>query len=497
MTASSGRFARGVAWSLAATVAGQGANVVVGFGLARLLGPRLFGEWGMLQSTVVAWGALAGLGLGLTATRYVALHRDHAPARATAVAQLTGRLGSVAGLAVSVLLALLSGPLSARLSAPHLAGLVAASSVLLWSNAVAGVQNGVLAGLERFPLLGRLNALRGALVILLSLAGGARGGLPGAVAGAIAAALTGVLAGARAQRRAMDEAGLPRAGLREPGDLGVLARFTLPALLSSLLTGPALWVAHALLVRTPGGYEQLALVNATGHVRSALMLLPSVFQSVALPMLARRPRGEAGDGAGEAGLLGLTQSLSLLVIFPAGVAAMGLSGPLMALYGPSFAAGDEVAVLVAASVLVQAVTSATGPLVQSDGRMWVGFLLNLTFALGLDLAVGLFAQPLGARAFALGLSAGYGLMALWGLPYLRTSLPRGLVRRAAASALWAAAMTSLLRPLDPLVRVWWTPLAVVATTVFIVFAAMEPDVRRALVGVWRARRTPRMMPADG
>jgi O-antigen/teichoic acid export membrane protein len=494
VTASSARFARGVAWSLAATIAGQGANVVVGFGLARLLGPRLFGEWGMLQSTVVAWGALAGLGLGLTATRYVALHRDEAPARATAVAQLTGRLGSIAGLAVSVLLALLSSPLAQRLSAPHLSGLVAASSVLLWSNAVAGVQNGVLAGLERFPLLGRLNALRGGLIILLTLVGGFLGGLAGAVAGSVAAALAGVFAGAKVRQRAMDEAGLPRAGARAPEDLGVLVRFTLPALLSSLLTGPALWVAHALLVRTPGGYEQLALVNATGHVRSALMLLPSVFQSVALPMLARRP-GAVGDGAG-ADLLALTQSLSLLVIFPAGVAAMGLSGPLMALYGPAFAAGDEVAVLVSASVLVQAVTSVTGPLVQSAGRMWVGFLLNLTFALGLDLAVGLLAPSLGARAFALGLSAGYGLMAAWGLPFLRASLPRGLVTRATVSVLWAAGATMLLRSVDPWERVWWTPLAVVATTAFVLAAAMEPDVRRALVAVWRGRRAVRLMPFD-
>jgi O-antigen/teichoic acid export membrane protein len=176
---------------------------------------------------------------------------------------------------------------------------------------------------------------------------------------------------------------------------------------------------------------------------------------------------------------------------------MGLSGPLMALYGPAFAAGDEVAVLVTASVLVQAVTSVTGPLVQSAGRMWVGFLLNFTFALGLDLAVGLFAPALGARAFALGLSAGYGLMALWGLPYLRPSLPRGLVPRAAAAALWAGGMTFLLRPLDPLTRVWWTPPAVLATTVFVVVAAMEPDARRALVGAWRARRAARVVPTGG
>src|SRR5690242_3808036 len=77
-----GRFARGIVWSLLGAVMAQGSSLVASVITARLLGPGTFGQYGMIQSTVVMLGIFAGLGLGLTSTKYVAEFRTQDPARA-------------------------------------------------------------------------------------------------------------------------------------------------------------------------------------------------------------------------------------------------------------------------------------------------------------------------------------------------------------------------------------------------------------------------------
>src|ERR1035441_7680402 len=76
-----GRFARGAVWSLIGAALAQGANLAASVITARLLGRVQFGMYGMVQSTVGMLGVFAGLGLGLTATKYVAEFRSRDPER--------------------------------------------------------------------------------------------------------------------------------------------------------------------------------------------------------------------------------------------------------------------------------------------------------------------------------------------------------------------------------------------------------------------------------
>ena len=77
-----GRFARGAVWSLIGAVISQGSSLAASVITARLLGRERFGEYGMIQSTVGMFGVFAGMGLGLTATKYVAELRVTNPRRA-------------------------------------------------------------------------------------------------------------------------------------------------------------------------------------------------------------------------------------------------------------------------------------------------------------------------------------------------------------------------------------------------------------------------------
>ncbi len=70
------RLARGVFWSLVGAVISRGLGVVSAIIVARLVGITAFGEFTIIQSTVGLFGTFAGLGLGITATKYVAELRE-------------------------------------------------------------------------------------------------------------------------------------------------------------------------------------------------------------------------------------------------------------------------------------------------------------------------------------------------------------------------------------------------------------------------------------
>src|SRR3954465_9073982 len=75
------RFGHGVAWNLFDTVLTQGSVFVTTMLLARILGKEVFGELGMIQSTMQTLATVAQLAAGFTATKYVAEYRDTNKAR--------------------------------------------------------------------------------------------------------------------------------------------------------------------------------------------------------------------------------------------------------------------------------------------------------------------------------------------------------------------------------------------------------------------------------
>src|ERR1039458_7078219 len=128
-----GRFARGAVWSVIGAVFAQGANLAASVISARLLGREQFGEYGIIQSTVGMLGIFAGLGLGVTATKYVAQFRTLDPARAGRIIAL-GWVAAIfsGGLLALGLLAYAPMLAAKTLNAPELAGELRIASALLF-----------------------------------------------------------------------------------------------------------------------------------------------------------------------------------------------------------------------------------------------------------------------------------------------------------------------------------------------------------------------------
>ena len=398
------RFTLGIVWSLAGAVVSRGFLLAASVVCARFLGKEGFGALGMIQSTAGMFGIFAGLGLGLTATKYVAEFRRQDPARAGRILALSASAAFVFGCMITVLLILLAPFLATKvLATARLAAPLAVGSGLVFFGAMNGAQTGALAGFEAFKTIARVNILSGVASFPLIVLGVWRGGLNGAVWGSVAALGINWALNNRALHRECASANISYEFATCHRELSILHRFSLPAFLASIVVGPAIWVCNALLVHQPEGYAELGIYTAADKWRLLILFVPTSVFAMVLPVLSNL-YGE-GDGAGFRKVfranLQLNTSLGLL----AALLIAALAAPIMAIYGGSFRAGRFVLIVLAFSALPEALNSILGQPLIAAHRMWWRFAFDLLLVAVL---VGL-AWRLIPKWGALGLAASYGL----------------------------------------------------------------------------------------
>jgi O-antigen/teichoic acid export membrane protein len=433
------RFARGAFWSLLGMGIAQGLALVAAIITARLLGKVAFGEFGMVTGTVGAFGILAGLGLGLTATKYVAEHRSTDPVRAGRILGLSTQVAAVSGGTVALVLFLLAPWLAARtLNAPQLADELRLGCLLLFLNALDGMQTGALAGLEAFKATAQVSLLRGLLTFPVLIAGVWLFGLFGAVASTVLLGALGWMMNQMALRRECARAGIVINYRGTRSDLPILWRFSLPAFLSAAMVAPVIWLANTVVAHQPGGYGELGLFNAASQWRTALMFLPSVLLRVALPLMASSVDTDRSDEFGKTLLL--TQSLTVAIVLPIGALLMFLADWIMRFYGREFAHGAPVLIGVISSIMISSIGGAAGAAIEARGRMWRGLILNVSWGAVLITIVWFTAPSWGAQSLAFGSAIAYLVLSLWGFLYVASDLPVGMLSR----LFWTLGFTLLL-----------------------------------------------------
>lgn len=353
----------------------QGSNLAASVITARLLGREQFGQYGMVQSTVGMLGIFAGLGLGLTATKYVAEFRTRDPKRAGRIIALGGAVAIFSGGLLALSLLAYAPFLAAKtLNAPALAAELRIASVLLFFNAFNGAQTGALAGFEAFRAIARINLARGFVTFPVTVALVLLWRLPGAMwALAITAAVTCLLSQFSLRQHCAALGILPRfsSAWRERR---VLWTFSTPAFLSGALVGPVTWAANTMLVNQPGGYAEMGLFSAASQWRTAIGFIPGVMAQFALPLLSNL------NGERHVSQYAKTLRWNLLLTAAAATAfalPVAVGAPyIMRLYGRGFEQGSLVLIVSAAVAVIACINSVVGTAILSAGSMWVGLAFN-------------------------------------------------------------------------------------------------------------------------
>jgi O-antigen/teichoic acid export membrane protein len=192
----------------------------------------------------------------------------------------------------------------------------------------------------------------------------------------------------------------------------IFSGFTLPAILSTALLTPVIWIATTLLAHGSGGYAEVGLFTVAHQWRAVTVFLSNI---IAQPMLALLPAlHERGDVPGFRRLLRASILLNVATGAGVGITIILAADLIAGFYGPGFRAAETpIRFLILASVL-NCYTSAIGNALASIQRMWRSTVLNAVWAVFLLASALLLTPSQGATGLALSFLISYAALACAG-----------------------------------------------------------------------------------
>jgi O-antigen/teichoic acid export membrane protein len=374
------RFIRGSIWTIVGSAIYNASLLAINITAARSLGTAEFGELGIIQSTVGVFSLIAGLGLGLTAAKYIAEFREKDIKKIGNILAFSTISCLICGIFLTFFLILFAPFIAQHIfNAPQLTFSLQIGTGMILAGAINGAQVGALSGFEAFRKIAIVNVVTGCALVPFAVIGINFFGLNGFLAAFVLVMWMGVFLNWVALRYEYQRFGLHWSIKSWKTELPILWQFSLPAILASLIVCLATWIVFTMLVNQPGGFAEMGIFNAANQWKTILLFLPAIIGQVSLPIIAERY-----SNVGYRAMPQLLKSLifiTLVVLIPCTILVCIFSPFIMHLYGPDFTNGWPVLILVAFTAILWGLSITIGNIITASGRMWIGFLMNLGWAI--------------------------------------------------------------------------------------------------------------------
>ncbi len=393
------RIAKGSFWVLVGSIFSRGVSVIISIVIARLLGQTFYGQFGIIQSTIIMFATFAGFGLGVTSTKYVAELRNSDPKLAGSIISSSNMIASIMGLFFTILFLFLAPLIAAKvLNAPYLTDEIRIGSVMLFFSALNGAQTGALAGFEAFKDIAKINIKVSLIYLPIQIASTYFWGLEGAIIGLGANYFTQYFFNYRVLRKIAKNYSIEiNYFTKSLGNISYLWKFSLPAVLGGLLVNPVMWYCNTLLVRNVNGFNEMAIFNAASQWQTVILFIPIALSQIALPLFSN-VQNNINDFIKVIKynlLINIAVGLGIAIIFSL------LSKIIMKVYGDTYSEDNLVLILMSFTAVLIAANNVIGQAIASLGKMWAGFSLNFFWAIALIVLANIFIhQGLGATGLA-------------------------------------------------------------------------------------------------
>ena len=371
------RFGSGLVWNTIAVAFNQGSTLVANLLLANLLGREGFGGYAVALGTVQAAAQLASLGMGSTATRYVAEHRTADPRRAERIIGFTITVAIISAAITGALISVAGNPIAKLIyHKPELAIVLRIAGIAVFFFVINGYFIGALAGLERFDALGWANAVAGFLYVAISVIGGYVFGLTGAVLGLAASGAAQSVILLRVFQRALRSSQLTprRSSVRE--NRPMIDRWVIPGFLGGFTSIGALWAVQAILARSAAGLPAVGIYGAAYNLMTVVLFLPSVANNVGMTLMNNLLGARDADQYRRIYWHNMRATLAVVGVGALTLAVFGRV--LLRLYGPSFQSGYLPLLWLLAACIPESLTIAASQVILAHQKIWRSILfINL------------------------------------------------------------------------------------------------------------------------
>jgi O-antigen/teichoic acid export membrane protein len=373
-----GRIFRGSFWALSGSVLSKGLLLISSIVIARILGKLQYGELGIIQSTINMFAAFASFGLGMTATKYIAELRDNNPEKAGSIIATSNLFAGIIGFIFTAVFLLFTPVIADNLiSAPGLVNEMRLGSVMLFFIALNGAQTGAMAGFENFKGIAIINIIVGLFSFPIQIILTLFFGLNGTIIGLGITYLLQWVLNFFILRSTARKFNIKIRTHKALKDISFLWEFSIPAVFGSVIVSITLWYANTILVSKINGFSEMAIFNAASQWQNIVLFIPMAVSQISLPLFSysKNNKIQFVKLIRYNLILNLVVSLILAVLFSI------FSKIIMQTYGDSFKEGYPVIIVLTFTAVLISINSVIGQVIAGIGRMWIGFLVNLIWAL--------------------------------------------------------------------------------------------------------------------
>lgn len=413
MASTSKRVVSSLFWNILGLIFNKGFAALSSILIARFLGTTLYGEYGMINSTINMFATFAGLGLGITATKFIAEFKTTNKAKVERVLGLTNIFALASGIIMSILVFVLAEWLSInQLNNPDLGYLLKISSVLLFINTYNGVQRGAISGFEKFSKLAKVDAIIGITTCISFIGSTYFFGLTGLIIANVFINVISVILCHIIFRSSLIEENLTVNYREFYKEFNEFINISLPSLISGIMVGPVMWYANTIFIQIPNGYAELGLFNAANQWRTLLQLLPSTFNMALLPILIAT-KNEDNENFQK-----LNMVLSWIVVVLIGLLMINIPDVISYFYGKDYISYEYNMCIVinVLTTMVLAYKEGMAREMLNKGHMWRSVADNCVWAITL-VSFTFILRDIGALGFSLAYLLAYTATAVIFIPY--------------------------------------------------------------------------------
>lgn len=275
-------MARDSFWAVAGNGLGNAFLLLAGIFIARLLGKDLYGEYGVVKTTMMYSAAFATFGLGITSTKFLSEYLQGQKEYTLCIIRDSLRITLAFSLFIALLILFVAPYLGDYLHHPSLALAFRMLSGIIVFKALSTTQQGILAGLHAFRAAGINNILAGVGMLVISVPltywFGLRGALGALMASQVIACVLNYFSIHRC-RVALEGELQQRSFVRE------LVSFSFPIALQESSFSICSWLGIMLLTRyaTVG---DVGIFTASLQWNVIIMLIPTLLSNVVLAHLS-------------------------------------------------------------------------------------------------------------------------------------------------------------------------------------------------------------------
>lgn len=386
------KFFKDSFWAVFGNGLGNGFLLFAGILIARFLGKELYGEYGVVKTTMFYIASFATLGLGVTSTKYIATLLNSKPIHVKNVIHDAMTITVIFSSIIAIIIFIIAPFIANLLNEEQLVLALRALSVVIIFKAITTTQIGVLAGFKEFKTIAFNSLSSGLLMLVICVPLTYFWGLKGALLSLLFSQIFNSIVNYMGiKRKSRSFSYVEKVSYKKE-----LAYFSFPVALQESSFAICNWAAIMLLTKL-SSMGEVGLYTASAQWNSIITMIPGLLINVILSYLS----SSINNSIKHKKTLKLMLRINFFTTIIPFVIVYFLADFIASFYGKSFEGMPSVLRILTFSTILEACASVYKSELLALGKTWllfsvrlfrdmilvIGVYILLTFSNGVDGAI--------------------------------------------------------------------------------------------------------------